>query len=70
MFKSYTLIYLLFATKLLPNLIETADISCQTTSSFSKTEPQLTQQLLCKIESRRIALITLEKMNGHQIRQI
>jgi len=33
-------------------------------------ESQLTQQLLHKIGSRRIALISLEKMNGYQIRQI
>ena len=70
MFKSYTLIYLLFATKLLPNLIKDCRHFLSDNFIFSKTEPQLTQQLLHKIGSRRIALISLEKMNGYQIRQI
>jgi len=45
-------------------------ISCRTTSSFSKTAHLLTQQLLSKTGSRRNALVSLEKTNGHRIRQI
>jgi len=80
MFKSYTQLPFMdekakgnasyYITKLLPNLIKDAGISCRTTSSFSKMAHLLTQQPLPKTGSRRNVLVSLEKTNGHRIRQI
>ena len=59
-----------YVTKLLPNLIKDCSISYRTTSSFSKMAHLLTQQLLPKTGPRRNAMVSLEKTNGHRIRQI
>jgi len=62
-----------YVTKLLPNLIKDCRyscISCWTTSPFSKMAHLLTLQLLPKNGSRRNALVSFEKVNGHRIRQI
>ena len=56
-----------YVTKLLPNLIKDYR---HLLSSFSKMAHLLTQQPLSKTGSRRNALVSLEKTNGHGIRQI
>jgi len=85
MFKSYTQLPFVdekakvnvsyYVTKLLPNLIKDcrhllSDSRTRTTSSFSNMAHLLTLQLLPKNGSRRNALVSLEKANCHQIRQI
>ena len=52
-------------------LTKTSDkgVSCRTAPSFSKMALLLTQQLLPKTGSRKNALVSLEKTNGHRIRQ-
>jgi len=55
-----------YVTKLLPNLTK----DCRHLPSdniFQQDAHLLTQQLLSKTRSRRNALVSLEKMNGHQI---